>query len=618
MKSIPNQDEQGLASYYIYNPAAERLPLSNFADPKARSVLETLSAMEAEGIEVSSVTFPAAACKMERLACEPGELAADVVMSEASTWTPVIAESATRTVKKASEHRNLHRDLRDALKRLEADEPIDAVIASLQNHHQLSSGSLGSFDTEPSETPIPFPLAALGMIPGAFSEETARVAMVPDSLAGASVLGILSVAIGAALRVENYRGSTGANLFILPIASSGTGKDSALNLAAEPLNEIDDETNDRWKSETKPDLLAELRMVNADIKALERADRGQSDENTLQSRDESRRLECRRLEIESQLEAEPSLMVGDITKEALAVAIAAQRHEALGVVSSEARGILQVIGGRYSSGSDEDLYTAGFSGTRTKVNRLSRPPVVLKNPCLAMLLMVQPDAFQKLSENDAMTESGYLPRNLLFDSKAEPLDVALGAKPFYELLRQRWHELINDLVAMRELEPGIVIPEKEALELLREYDNETRARRRKGGDLKDVGAYAARWPEIAWRIALVIHAAEHRGNSVNVPLSKLTASNAIKIIRWFALESLNLLEATRETRIRKRVDRLRELLAGAENNRMAIRDLAKSHGFEIEELKSIGKRASWLQFGEIQNPKGGPRSHVAFINPEKA
>jgi hypothetical protein len=232
--------------------------------------------------------------------------------------------------------------------------------------------------------------------------------------------------------------------------------------------------------------------------------------------------------------------------------------------------------------------------------------------------MVQPDAFQKFSDNGAMTDSGYLPRNIIFDTKAEPLDVPENAEPFYEPLRQRWHELIRDLVAMRKGEPGIVQPEKSALKLLQAYDNETRARRRKGGDLEDVSAFAARWPEIAWRIALVLHAAEFKGDSTKNQLSEDRARDAIKIMRWFALETLNLLEASRETKIRKRVERLRELLAGAEVQRMTIRDLAKSHGFDEPELKIIARRVKWLQFGKVKNPKGGPMSHVAILQPEKA
>lgn len=154
--------------------------------------------------------------------------------------------------------------------------------------------------------------------------------------------------------------------------------------------------------------------------------------------------------------------------------------------------------------------------------------------------------------------------------------------------------------------------------MLRAYDNETRARRRKGGDLEDVSAYAARWPEIAWRIALVLHAAQYRGDSTKKLLSEDTARDAITIMRWFSLETLNLLEASRETRIRKRIDRLAELLDGAEGQRMKIRDLAKSHGFDVTELEAIARRVKWLHFGKVQNPNGGPLSPVAIFQLEKA
>ena len=67
----------------------------------------------------------------------------------------------------------------------------------------------------------------------------AKAALVPESLAASAIIGIVSAALGSGLEVQsggNRR--TRGNLFLPPLAQTGTGKDLAFNLAVAPLQQV--------------------------------------------------------------------------------------------------------------------------------------------------------------------------------------------------------------------------------------------------------------------------------------------------------------------------------------------------------------------------------------------
>lgn len=611
-EEIRNEREFAGALIALGMPESLTIPSDCFADIASKEAIKAAERTLAKGeLALPETVLDDLKNNSESLACDPGKIADVVTLGE----QPGI-EDLKNDVVSAYNDRLKIASLHNAIKSVGNGAKVGAVFAEIQNHHDCSFGSIGSYDPETSNIPTPFPVKSLGSFPSKFCSEVERSALVPDSLAAASVLGIISASIGSALKIKNYKGETGANLFIMGIAESGTGKDSALNLVSAPLDEIDDLIAEKWETQEKPEFISELRLVNSSLKKIEKANSG-TIEVEAQVRDDAKALEQRRIAIEKELERDPALVVGDITKEALAIALSSKKDETVASICPEARGILNVVQGRYSKGSsDEDIYTAGYSGGRIKVNRVGRPAITIHSPTLSVTWMVQPDAFQKFIGDVRMTDSGLLPRFLPFDSKAEPLEIPENHQAFDDALKEEWRDFIGRLVALRQGEAQTVLPSPEASTRLRDFDNQLRRRRSTGGDLKDVASYAARWAEIAWRVALVLHASIHLERSAAEELSEETAVEAIKIVEWFSGEALALLSAAREARARGRTDRLRELLAGAENQKMPIRELSKSHGFEHSELESIGKRVSWLSFGEVQNPKGGRRSKVAIYSSE--
>jgi len=102
-------------------------------------------------------------------------------------------------------------------------------------------------------------------------------------------------------------------------------------------------------------------------------------------------------------------------------------------------------------------------------------------------------------------------------------------------------DLIRSLIETYRLtdEPFTIEPTSEALEVMNGHYNEIVKRRH--DDLRDVTIYAARWNEQAWRIAVVLHAAQRDAHAHEHRLELDTAKRAIELADWFAAQQLEIL-----------------------------------------------------------------------------
>ncbi|MEM7387053.1 MAG: DUF3987 domain-containing protein, partial [Verrucomicrobiota bacterium] len=242
----------------------------------------------------------------------------------------------------------------------------------------------------------------------------AKCFQVPVSLAACVALGVLSGAIGAGLQVRSGGSrKTKANVFILALAASGTGKGLSEKEISRPLYEVERELIEAFKP-FKDEAEAKTRILKSQIKQLEKEAAGDDDAHKADlMQDKLQELR----EVNEGL-SEPCLIVGDSTQESLAVDIESQPGETLASVSGESRGMVDVALGRYTNKSDEAIYLSGYSGDPCKIRRIGREPVCLKNPCLTVMWMVQPDKGLEMVRDQS--ESGLMPRFLVCDTKAEP------------------------------------------------------------------------------------------------------------------------------------------------------------------------------------------------------
>ncbi|MGJ8723662.1 MAG: DUF3987 domain-containing protein [Roseibacillus sp.] len=485
----------------------------------------------------------------------------------------------------------------------------------LQAVPEPNSGSFGSIAEGGQDDldSMPFPLEALPLTAQTMAREIVETALVPESLAAVNLLGILSASLGGGLLIDSGGGRiTPANLFLLGIAESGTGKGRAFSMAAKPFQDLEAEEVRHWESETLPAIKKDLRLIEKDFKQAEKV---LSDQGNASKREQAGReiqdLEKRKAELERQLAAEPGFSVADITKEKLAITLENQPGQALASLSPEGRGVIDVLMGKYGKGkdSDEDLYLSAYSREAVKVSRVHRPPVHLTKPCLAILWLIQPDKSRKLTESEAITESGLLPRFLLCDSKAEALDEPEEPHhPAPETLSS-WRGLVAELLEDYRANGGMPLTiqaNPEARRALVRFTNESKARTRKDGDLQDVTPFVVRWGENAWRLALVLHAAKHGREAGRLHLEADTARDAVRIVSWFAEEQLAILAPERSNRHRGRFMRLQSILSDHQGER-TLRDLSKSHGFDKEEVQALAQEFPHRLQISSKKPEGGGR-----------
>lgn len=469
-----------------------------------------------------------------------------------------------------------------------------------------------------------FPIWCLSGVAGEMAKAIAQVTTSQNlSLAAVSVIGFASASIGAGIRfcLGGERWIRG-NLYIMAIAKSGNGKTESFGLAGEPFREAEIEAVDAFKQNQLPRLMAELDVVNVRLKKLPGNVDKASDPITRQAllidlQDAQRR----KSDIAREIATEPRYQVGDVTKEQLAVLMQGQPGEAMASMSSEARGVMSVIRGRYNrQGGDEDLYCSAYSGESIKVDRVGRPKVILKSPCLAACWMVQPDVIRTSLQTSSISESGLLPRCLTFNSDAEPKVRPCQPDPIPNELKIRWAALIRSLLntyRAHGANPFTAPISIEASKVLKDYEDENIRRRRGDGDLFDHYSYVARWSENASKMTLILHCTEHGEQAHIIQISRQSAENAVELMRWFSDEQLSVLSVGREEAAQRRYSELVSIVE-ANGGTITMRELRRRHHFSQSEVEGMIRESSkHLKVHNLQPKKGGrPTLIVTILGPE--
>ena len=239
------------------------------------------------------------------------------------------------------------------------------------------------------------------------AEAISESARIPLSLSGPLILGVTSGAIGKGLKLESGADRIiRANLYMLGLGKSGTGKSSAFKLGAEPITAAEIGMLKFWREISRPEIKAELRILEREIKALEGKKMADVDRSKLKKElaEKIAKVACWQEELQ-----EPRMIVEDVTQEALGVLLA-RNSEQLFSLSADAGKTLQNLEGRYmkeKGKSDDEIYIKAYTGDRCVVDRIGRDPVILENPCLSLFWLMQPERAQRLSSATATKKKNW-------------------------------------------------------------------------------------------------------------------------------------------------------------------------------------------------------------------
>lgn len=253
--------------------------------------------------------------------------------------------------------------------------------------------------------PPPLPLDACGPVLGPAAQLAADVLQVPTDAAITLGLSIAATAAQGTRTVRiNPNWSETLSISTTSVMRSGERKSALVSLLTKPLEAAENELRDAeaervtWRAEER--TLAEERVKAARKAAV---------------KDRSKEPELRaEMQAAEQLEElhPPRLLADDVTAEVLPK-LMSQQGGAIGVISAEP-GFFATMAGRYSAEgtANLDAVLKGTSGEAIRVDRVTREPLVVRNPCLTITLCIQPGLLDELAKKPELRYAGFLARFL--------------------------------------------------------------------------------------------------------------------------------------------------------------------------------------------------------------
>lgn len=452
---------------------------------------------------------------------------------------------------------------------------------------------------------VEFPLERLPAKLRHMAEAIKAMEGVPSVMAASAVIGATSASLGSGIAIQSKNDKTACgNLFFLLDAPSGAGKSGTSERAVRPVREFE------------KDLILKrsqrIQQLTAELAAKERACSAQP--MGVSGDEAASEIEHIRVQLEESKQP-CNVLVADTTTEKLA-SICAGNGGAVASFSGEARGIVQVLAGRYDKGSPNDsFYLSAFSGEPFRQERLGRASCLVERPCLSVMWMVQPDVYNKMWTTESFFEGGLLPRFLCCRTNAEIQECSDERKVFPGDVQETYHQLLTELLETyrsREGEAVEAVVSGPARKIIIGYANQI-VRRRKAKEFSDKAeCFASRWAELTWKMALVFHAAEHGRNAHLEEVHAETAMSALAVVSWFACQQVNQLLQFEQSELEAAEPKIMELASKV--GRITARSVAKAGIVRtsviarslLAELEEQGLLVSALSHG-----KGRPTRHYS-------
>ena len=347
------------------------------------------------------------------------------------------------------------------------------------------------------------------LFPGFLGDMIAAVSQAtetPVELAGLLGLGIVAACVARKVTVSPEQGyEEPLNIYAAVGMESGNRKSAVLQAMEQPFVEWESREGERLQPE-RTRLLSERKTAEAQIEVLrKKAARTPGD----------RGLVSQIAELEGalpEIPALPRLWVQDVTPEKLA-AMMAEQGERIALLSDEG-GIFDLLAGLYSKGIPNlDLFLQAHSGTSVRVDRGSRPPVVMQHPALTVAISPQPEVLQKLSARPGFRARGLLAR-FLYGLPASPLGSRLLlSNPVPPEVAEAYRAGIERLLALRSPAQGTdgqlntwqLRFSPEAYANWKDFQRSVELLMREGGKLCHLKDWASKLPGAGARIAGVMH-----------------------------------------------------------------------------------------------------------------
>jgi hypothetical protein len=357
----------------------------------------------------------------------------------------------------------------------------------------------------------PFPVASLGSL-GEFVTAAAESLQVPVDLVAFAALATISTATGGRRRVQvksDWQESTA--LYLAALADSSEKKTPALNAAANPLREIEEELMEAARPEVEA-TAQEIRITTARMTKAEQNAANSDSDKRLAAEADAEAARVKLLELGDAPEL-PRLLVRDITLEALAKRMYEQGGR-IGSLASEG-GLFKVAAGLYGNNgkANTDLLLEAYTGGPYTIDRTGRASARMSHTFLALGLIVQPGIISGLEkQNPEFRQSGLLGR-FLYAKPAPTEEDTFDSPPIPAQLSSTYDSRIRDLIKQVWASPDVLTIELSApaRQAFGEFYNAFAKRRKPGGDLHDLADWAGKLRGQLIRVAACLSLYEDPG-----------------------------------------------------------------------------------------------------------
>ena len=374
-----------------------------------------------------------------------------------------------------------------------------------------------------------FPIDSFPELFRDLSKSISSVSGVPVAFPALTMLGLNSALYGKGVQLEFRDYLVRSNLFLVCSLPSGAGKSSTVNPLAKPIRDYEAKLRDQWEEEVRPAISAELKALSLEEKQHEKKFGVYGlDEYKARFAD----LERERAKLEAQKINPHRLIQDDVSQEKAVQTLSTNGGSILFLTTEGGRTIDNILGRmNVSTNPDDSHILAGFSGDDIISERLSRESVV-KDPCTSLVWVLTPDRFDSILNSNQLKVGGFLPRCMLV-----PIECQYQDEDPYRILRvdsellERWGRHCRVMLeAFHGKEPVTISTSKEASGIFTHYENQNG--READKHTEAIRSFMVRWREIALRIGLGLHMAEHLMDAPNRELSEETARKAVSIAKW--------------------------------------------------------------------------------------
>lgn len=355
------------------------------------------------------------------------------------------------------------------------------------------------------ENPVPFDEPNLPAFPVDTLPDTVRgyvlglaeSTQTPVDMCACSVLAALALCAQGRYKIQGKPDWVEPlNLYVVSVAEPSERKSAVIGAVSNPITAYEAEENKR-----RAPLIEESKMK---LRVLEQ------EQKTMESKMAKKQdvKEEDFLSIASEIAAfkvmQPlKLYVDDITTEKLSSALSENGRTA--ILSSEG-GIFDLLAGLYSKNVNIDVFLKAYSGDTIRVDRIGRPSESIKDPALTILLTVQPNVISGMMSNRTFRGRGLtarflycMPRSLVGKRRFNTTPISYEAK-------QRYREIIEDMLDEDKAEPELITLSPEAVKLLEDFSVSLEPKLR--GEYADISDWAGKLVGNVLRLAGILTRAD--------------------------------------------------------------------------------------------------------------